>query len=80
MSAPLPSGSAAIDLVEGRPGGFGKTVLCTFGRAVLIGAGMIAGGKRENLARDAFAGAVGIEAFVIAWAYYRSRERSSEAG
>jgi len=35
---------------------------------------MLVGGKTKNLARDAFAGALGIEAFVLAWAYYRSRE------
>jgi hypothetical protein len=76
--APLPSGQAALDLVKGRPGGFGRTVACTFGRAALIGVGMLVGGKTENLARDAFAGALGIEAFVLAWAYYRSREAPAD--
>ena len=67
----LPSGAAAHDLVNGRPGGLGKTILCTFGRAALIGTGMWIAGKRDNLGRDALAGAVGIEAFVIAWAIYK---------
>lgn len=70
----LPSGRAAVDLVNGKPGGLVKTVACTLGRAALIGTGMWLGGKRENLGRDAVAGAVGIEAFVLAWALYRSSE------
>lgn len=76
MSTPaLPSGRAAVDLVNGQPGGLGRTVLCTFGRAALIGTGMWVAGKRENLGRDALAGAIGIEAFVLAWAIYRREEK-----
>lgn len=71
-SAPLPSGRAALDLVTGRPGGLGKTIVCTLGRASLIGVGMAVVGKRENLVRDALAGALGIEAFVLAWAMHRA--------
>lgn len=74
MSDTLPSGRAAVDLVNGKPGGLVKTIACTIGRAALIGTGMWIGGKRENLGRDAVAGAVGIEAFVLAWALYRSNE------
>lgn len=74
MSDTLPSGRAAVDLVNGKPGGLTKTIACTLGRAALIGTGMWLGGKRENLGRDAVAGAVGIEAFVLAWALYRSSE------
>lgn len=73
-SPPLPSGEAAMHLVNGRPGGLSRTILCTLGRAALLGVGMWAGGKRENLGRDALAGALGIEAFVLAWAAYRSAE------
>ena len=74
MSSALPSGRAAADLVNGRPGGLAKTIACTFGRAALIGTGMWLGGKQENLFRDALAGALGIEAFVLAWAAYRANE------
>lgn len=70
----LPSGRAAVDLVNGRPGGLTRTVGCTLGRAALIGTGMWISGKRENLGRDALAGALGIEAFVLAWALYRRGE------
>lgn len=68
MSCPaLPSGQAADDLVNGRPGGLGRTILCTAGRAALIGTGMWIGGKKENVGRDAVAGALAIEVFVLAW-------------
>lgn len=43
-------------------------------RAVLIGTGMWIGGKRENVGRDALAGAIGIEAFVLGWAFYATAE------
>lgn len=67
----LPSGQATADLVAGDVDAVGRVALCTLGRAVLLGAGMLVAGKRENLVRDAIAGAVGIEAFVIGWAVWR---------
>ena len=73
-SSALPSGRAAVDLVTGKPGGLVRTVGCTLGRAVLIGTGMWLGGKRDNLGRDAVAGALTIEAFVLGWALYRTNE------
>ncbi len=73
-SPALPSGRAAVELVNGKPGGLVKTIVCTLGRAALIGTGMWLGGKKDNLGRDAVAGALGIEAFVLAWALYRSSE------
>lgn len=58
--------------MNGEPGALSRVVLCTAGRAALLAAGMYAGGKRENLTRDAVAGALGIEAFVLAWAAWQN--------
>lgn len=65
--ASLPSSTAAADLLHGNPGGLAGVVLSTAGRAALIGAGLYVAGEREHLVRNAVAGALAIEVFVLTW-------------
>ncbi len=66
--APLPSGQAMADLVGGDPSALGRVLAHTFLRTTLIGAGMLAiGSRRETIVRDAIAGSLGIDAFVLGW-------------
>ncbi len=66
--AALPSGRAAYDLVDGDWSALAPVVGYTAARAALIAVGMVIAGEREHIIRNALAGAVGIEAFVLVWA------------
>jgi hypothetical protein len=73
MCPALPSGSSAVALLGGDwnalPGVVGYTIL----RGALIGAGMLAAGERKHVVRNAVAGTLAIEAFVIGWAAWKLR-------
>jgi len=70
-SAALPSGTSAYRLMSGDPAGLMGVVGHTLGRSVLVGVGMAVAGERQHLIRNATAGALGIEAFVLAWAAWK---------
>lgn len=65
--ASLPSSSAAADFLAGRDGGLLGVVASTAGRAALIGTGLYIAGERDRLVRNAIAGALAIEVFVLTW-------------
>jgi hypothetical protein len=69
----LPSSAAACELVEGNLSAVPKVLLTTGLRAGLIAAGMYALGERQNLLRNSVGGALAIEAFVLAWAYFKQK-------
>lgn len=73
----LPSSAAAYDLVQGKPGALVHVLATTLGRVFLIGVGMALLGERKNLARNALGGALGIEAFVLAFAAWKCRGADS---
>jgi hypothetical protein len=72
----LPSSECAYKLVQGDWSQLPACVLTTAGRAVLIGAGMALLGERQNLVRNAIGGALGIEAFVLAFAYWKTKNQA----
>ncbi len=65
----LPSSESAYNFIQGRPGSTIRLVRDLFARAALVGVGMAVAGEREHLFRNAFAGAVGIEVFVLGWVW-----------
>lgn len=67
----LPSGTSAYRLMSGDPKGLLGVVGHTVGRSVLVGVGMAVAGERKHLVRNAVAGALGIEAFVLVWAAWK---------
>lgn len=71
----LPSAQSAAALVRGEPGSFLRVLGHTGGRALLIGVGLAVVGEREHLLKYSIAGALGIEAFVLAYTYYQQRGR-----
>lgn len=66
--AALPSGRAAFDLVHGDPKAAVPVVGYTLLRSLLIAGGLYVAGEREHLMRNAIAGAIGIEVYVLLWA------------
>lgn len=73
--AALPSGEAAAEFVRGDLKALPRVLAHTALRATLIGVGAwLAGADRKTLVRDAIAGSLGIDAFVIGWALLRRRE------
>ena len=67
----LPSGESAEALVGGEVSALPVVIFHTGLRAGLIGVGLYAVGFRgPQLIKGAIAGALGIEAFVLAWALY----------
>lgn len=75
----LPSGTSAYRLMSGDPEGLLGVVGHTIGRSVLVGTGMAIAGERKHLVRNAVAGALGIEAFVLVWAAWRVHEDKKAA-
>jgi hypothetical protein len=71
VCAALPSGQAAYDLTHGDRSAFAPVLKYTAMRALLIGAGLFVVGERDHLVRNAVAGAVGIEIYVLWWASRR---------
>jgi hypothetical protein len=71
----LPSSDAAADLVDGKPSGLWGVVTTGLGRAALISVGLYLAGEREHVVRNALAGALAIETFVLGYvAYKKHRE------
>lgn len=68
---PLPSAQAASDVVAGKPGGWAEVAGWTAVRAALVATGLYAVGERRHVVRNAVAGAVAIEAFVLAWHFVK---------
>lgn len=73
---PLPSQQAAADLLAGKPGAAFQVAGTMLGRALLIGAGLYIAGERKNLERNALAGAVAIEVFVLAFSAQATARRA----
>ncbi len=71
--ASLPSGRAWVRLVrDGDVGALGSVIAHTGLRATLIGAGLWAvGARRGTIVRDAVAGSLGVDAFILAWSLCR---------
>lgn len=69
--AGLPSGDSAEALVRGEWGALPTAVFHTILRGALIGTAMGVAGLREEdgLVKYSIAGALGIEAFVLLWAW-----------
>lgn len=65
---PLPSEVAACGLAYGDAAALPAVVGTTLFRAVLIGLGLVVIGETRNVARNALAGAVAVELFVLTWA------------
>jgi hypothetical protein len=65
----LPSGRAWVGFLrDGDPEALASALGHTALRATLIGTGLwLVGAKNKTLVRDAVAGSVGIDAFIIAW-------------
>jgi hypothetical protein len=63
----LPSGTSAKALVQGDMKALPEVVLHTALRAGLIGTGMYIAGARTDVVRNAVAGSLAIEAFVLLW-------------
>ncbi len=71
--AALPSGSSAAALVAGDWSALPIAVGHTIVRAALVGAGLVIAGERANVVRNAVAGSLAIETFVLGWAAWKLR-------
>ena len=71
--ATLPSVVAAEKLFNGESWGLLAVLASTVGRAGVIGAGLFLAGEREHLLRNACAGALAIETFVLIRVGYQVR-------
>ena len=69
--AALPSGSSAATLLGGDWSALPGVVGYTLVRGALIGAGMLVAGERKHVVRNAVAGTLAIEAFVLGWAAWK---------
>jgi hypothetical protein len=71
----LPSGSSAVALLSGDmsalPVAIGHTIL----RAGLVGSGLLIAGERAHVIRNAIAGSLAIETFVLGWAAWKLRRK-----
>ena len=73
--AALPSGQAAFDLVSGDRSCLLPVIGTTLARSALIGVGMAVAGERKHLVRNAVAGAVAVEGFVLIWALFKKENQ-----
>jgi len=69
--AALPSGSSAVAVVSGDWSALPLAVAHTVLRAGLVGAGLLVAGERTHVVRNAVAGSLAIEAFVLGWAAWK---------
>jgi len=69
--AALPSGSSAAALIGGDWSALPVAVLHTAVRAALVGTGLLVAGERAHVVRNAVAGSLAIEAFVLSWAAWK---------
>jgi len=70
-AAALPSGTSAARLIAGDASALPLAVLHTALRAALVGSGLYLAGERANVVRNAVAGSLAIESFVLAWAAWK---------
>jgi len=77
--AALPSGSSAAALVGGDLSALPIAVGHTLVRAALVGTGLLIAGEREHVIRNAVAGSLAIEAFVLGWAAWLQRGLGNNA-
>jgi hypothetical protein len=75
----LPSVDAAERFVQGRPGGAIGLVTSTGLRAILIGVGLAFAGERKHLLKYSVAGALAIEAFVLASVAAQLKKQQQES-
>ena len=74
MIGDLPSADAANALLAGKPGALGEVIGTTLGRALLIGAGLyLVGGREKPLVKNALAGALAIEVFVLCYLSHQQK-------
>jgi len=71
--AALPSGSSASALLNGDPGALPIAIGHTLLRSVLVGTGLMVAGERAHVVRNAIAGSLAIETFVLGWAAWKLR-------
>ena len=69
----LPSGSSAVALLSGDLSALPVAVAHTAVRAALIGTGLLVAGERKRVVRNAVAGSLAIETFVLGWAAWKLR-------
>ena len=69
--AALPSGSSAAALLSGDMSALPIAVAHTVVRAALVGAGLLIAGERAHVIRNAVAGSLAIETFVLGWAAWK---------
>lgn len=70
----LPSGESAAAVVSGDLNAVPVAAFHTLVRAGLIGLGMYAAGLRQHAVKYSIAGALGIEVFVLLWAWYEKQQ------
>jgi hypothetical protein len=76
--AALPSGTSAADLLSGDLRALPIAVAHTVVRAALIGTGLLVAGERVHVVRNAVAGSLAIETFVLGWAAWKLRKQKSD--
>ena len=72
---PFPSAVGARAALDGEPGALADLGGMVAMRAALLAAGMAAAGERQNLGRNALAGSLAVQAFVVS--YTASRRPSA---
>lgn len=77
--AALPSGSSAAALLSGDMSALPLAVAHTVLRAGLVGAGLLVAGERTHVVRNAVAGSLAIETFVLGWAAWKLRRDKTGA-
>lgn len=78
MLADLPSADAAKRLVRGESAAIPAVIFTTLARAALIGAGMYVVSSNKDmhtLSKQAIAGAVAVELFVLGWALHEEKQQ-----
>jgi hypothetical protein len=78
--AALPSGSSAVAVVSGDWSALPLAVAHTVLRAGLVGAGLLVAGERTHVIRNAIAGSLAIEAFVLGWAAWKLKTGDKVGG
>lgn len=65
----LPSANSAASLIRGERNALPRVIVHTLGRSAVIGIGLAIVGQRTHLIRNALAGGIAIELFVLAYQY-----------
>lgn len=73
-SSTLPSGAAAEAFLEGpTPTTAGAVAASVLARSAIVGAGLFLVGERQHLIRNAIAGSLAIETFVLGYLAFKRR-------